>query len=235
MLNTLIESRRTKDRRSGGTAVSVVLHAALIVLGVVVTTQAKEPPKPPPTRPDIVYRLAVTPPVQPEPVTRTRRPAAPSLPRRTVPDVVPPTIPTTIPTTLPPIDPTAPVVDLTDFDSVAVPGGAVDDAGPAAPGAGGTYYAFQVEKQTVPIDGNPKPRYPSMLESAHVDGTVLVQFVVDTTGRVDMSTFTVLKATNALFVDAVKRVLPSWRFYPAEAGGHRVRQLVQMPLAFTVP
>jgi len=50
-----------------------------------------------------------------------------------------------------------------------------------------------------------------------------------------MSTFKVLKSTNDLFVDAVKRVLPRWKFYPAETGGHKVKQLVQMPFAFKVP
>ncbi|HET7566242.1 MAG TPA: energy transducer TonB [Gemmatimonadaceae bacterium] len=231
MFDTLIESRRRKDRRSGGTTVSVVLHAVLIVLAVVMTAEAKDPPAHTPPPPEIIYRAVVKLTEQPKPVTRTH--AAVEMPRTAhiVRDVV---LPPTIPTTLPPIDPTAPVVDPRDFNGVGVPEGAVNDAG-GAPDGGGVYYAFQVEKQTVPIDGNPKPQYPSMLESARVDGLVLVQFVVDTTGRVDMSTFKVLEATNELFVDAVKRVLPSWRFYPAEAGGRKVPQLVQMPLVFKVP
>ena len=38
-----------------------------------------------------------------------------------------------------------------------------------------------------------------MLRSANVEGEVLAQFVVDTTGRADMSTFKVLKSTHELF------------------------------------
>jgi len=232
MFDTLIESRRRKDRRSGGTTASVVLHAVLIVLAVVMTAEAKDRPAHAPSPPEVIYRAVVKRPVErPKPVTRTHSPVK-VLPTQHIFREV--ALPPTIPTTLPPIDPTAPVVDPSDFNGVGVPDGAVSDAG-GAPDAGGVYYAFQVEKQTVPIDGNPKPQYPSMLESARVDGLVLVQFVVDTTGRVDMSTFKVLEATNELFVDAVKRVLPGWRFYPAEAGGHKVPQLVQMPLVFTVP
>ena len=231
MFDTLIESRRRKARRSGGTAVSVVLHAALIVLGVAVTTQAKETPTHTPP-PEVIYRAVVKPAKQPKPVTQTRTRVTPSLSTHVFRVVVPPT---TIPTTLPPIDPAAPVVDPTEFSGAGVPEGTVGDAGHDASGGDGTYYPSEVDKQTAPIDGNPRPQYPSMLESAHVAGEVVVQFVVDTTGRVDMRTFTVLEATNELFVDAVKRVLSRWRFYPAEAGGHKVKQLVQMPFMFTVP
>jgi len=30
-------------------------------------------------------------------------------------------------------------------------------------------------------------------------------------------------------------VLPFWRFYPAEAGGHKVKQYVQLPIRFQAP
>jgi protein TonB len=59
--------------------------------------------------------------------------------------------------------------------------------------------------------------------------------VVDTNGRADMSTFKVLQADNELFGASLKNVLPSWRFYPAEAGGHKVKQIVQLPVAFQAP
>ncbi len=58
----------------------------------------------------------------------------------------------------------------------------------------------------------------------------IAQFVVDTSGRVDMSTFRTVRATDELFVRSVRRALSEWRFRPAEAGGRRVRQLVEMPL-----
>ena len=73
------------------------------------------------------------------------------------------------------------------------------------------------------------------LEKAHVEGEVLLQFVVNPDGRADMRTFKVLKSSNDLFTKAVKDVLPSMRFVPAEVGGRKVRQLVQMPFGFKVP
>jgi protein TonB len=74
-----------------------------------------------------------------------------------------------------------------------------------------------------------------MLESARVEGDVLVQFVVDTSGHAEMGSFKVLKSSNDLFTSAVKKVLPRMQFYAAEVGGHKVRQLVQMPFGFKVP
>ena len=84
------------------------------------------------------------------------------------------------------------------------------------------------------MPGNPAPRYPDMLRSANVEGEVLAQFVVDTTGRADMSSFKVLKSTHDLFTNAVKSSLPNMKFYPAEVGGKRVKQLVQMPFQFSL-
>jgi protein TonB len=73
-----------------------------------------------------------------------------------------------------------------------------------------------------------------MLRSANVEGEVLAQFVVDTTGRVDMGTFKVLKSSHDLFAAAVKSALASARYYPAEIGGRKVKQLVQQPFTFSL-
>ena len=73
-----------------------------------------------------------------------------------------------------------------------------------------------------------------MLKSANVEGEVLAQFVVDTTGRADMSTFKVLKSSHELFTTAVRNVLPQMRFYPAEIGGRKVKQMVQQPFTFAL-
>jgi protein TonB len=58
--------------------------------------------------------------------------------------------------------------------------------------------------------------------------------VVDTSGRADMNTFKVLKSTNDLFSAAVRSALPRMKFFPAEVGGHKVRQLVQQPFTFNI-
>jgi TonB family protein len=96
------------------------------------------------------------------------------------------------------------------------------------------YFEFQVEKPVGLALTSATARYPDMLRSANVEGEVLAQFVVDTTGRADMSSFKVLKTTHDLFTNAVKSALPNMKFYPAEVGGKKVKQLVQMPFQFNL-
>jgi TonB family protein len=94
------------------------------------------------------------------------------------------------------------------------------------------YFEFEVQKQVETASGSATPRYPAALREANVEGGVLTQFVVDTTGRAELGTFKVLKATHEGFIQAVRDVLPKMRFYPAEIRGRKVRQMVQQPFEF---
>ncbi len=76
------------------------------------------------------------------------------------------------------------------------------------------------------------PRYPIELRDKGVQGEVLVEFAVDTAGRADTTTFTVVETTHPLFTNAVRDALPLMRFTPAVAHGHHVRQLVRLPMKF---
>lgn len=96
------------------------------------------------------------------------------------------------------------------------------------------YFDFELEQPTIAKSGNPAPRYPAMLQSRGVDGELLIQFVIDTTGRADMSTFRVLRSTDPLFTTAVLEVLPRYRFQPAERDGCKVRMYVQIPFTFQI-
>jgi len=97
-----------------------------------------------------------------------------------------------------------------------------------------TFREFQVENEAQPLTFGPAPRYPDSLRVANVEGEVVSQFVVDTTGLADMNTFKALKETHPLFTTAVKSALPNMRFTPATVGGHKVKQLVQMPFQFNL-
>jgi TonB family protein len=94
------------------------------------------------------------------------------------------------------------------------------------------YFEFQVERPVVPAARNVGPRYPEILRDAHVEGEVLAQFVVDHHGRVDMSTFRVLKSSHRLFTGAVREAVVGAQYVPAELHGARVPQLVQQPFVF---
>src|SRR5881275_3618634 len=237
MFDNLIESRAKKQRRAGGVIFSAVLHVVLITAAVYGTLQAKNAiDKPKSEKVEFVEMKKKD---EPPPPKEEPKPPPPDVVMKAPPpkgfQVL--TAPIKIPDVLPDIDLSKKVTNEEDFSGKGVAGGiakGVIGGTPAPVNDNQTYFEFQVEKQVSPFPGNPAPRYPDMLRSANVEGEVLAQFVVDTTGRADMSTFKVLKATHDLFTNAVKASLPNMKFYPAEVGGKRVKQLVQMPFQFSL-
>lgn len=232
MFTTLIESRRTQERRIGGTTVSVLVHAAVITFGVYVTAQAREAPVAETAETPIIFAL----PADAPPNTAPRPPnrdAGGLPPRKGLQTLVPPI---EIPDHLPAIDLTREITNADDVRGrVAFHDAAYGADDGARPSGDHTYFEFQVEKPALARDGNPAPRYPSMLESSRVAGEVVAQFVVDTTGKADMATFRILQSNNELFSAALESVIPRWRFLPAEAGGRKVKQIVQVPVRFVAP
>ena len=96
------------------------------------------------------------------------------------------------------------------------------------------YFEFQVERPAKRLADSVVLHYPDMLRSARMSGDLLVQFVVDTSGRALPETFKVIKSTHELFTQSVRSALPNMRFAPATIGGKPVRQLVQMPFQFSI-
>ena len=88
--------------------------------------------------------------------------------------------------------------------------------------------------KVAPVPGTGVPRYPDILRSAGVEGEVLAQFVVDTTGRVELNTYKTIRKSHDLFEAALRSALPNMRFLPAEVGGRKVKQLVQQPFVFAL-
>jgi len=228
MFNTLLESRATKQRSTGGTAFSVVMHVVVISLAVYATAHAgiknqKE-------KVEKIQFAQVKPkaPEQPKPPPKDQL-VAPPPPKgfKTL------SAPVNIPDVIPNVDLTKKVTDEADFSGKGVEGGAANgkEGGKATDQP---YFDFQVEKQAAPFPNNPHPQYPEMLQTAGIAGEVLAQFVIDTSGHVDMSTFKVIKSDNDMFTAAVKSTLPKMRFYAAEVGGRKVKELVELPFAFAM-
>ena len=94
-----------------------------------------------------------------------------------------------------------------------------------------TFFDFQVE-QAVRVKLARTPTYPERLRQSHVEGQVLVQFVVDERGLAQMNTFKVLRSTDNELTQAVMHAVSASSFYPAEIQGKKVKQLVQQPYKF---
>jgi protein TonB len=119
------------------------------------------------------------------------------------------------------------------FDSTRVSSGGTPTGSPNVSGDA-PRLENQVEKAVIAVPGTATPRYPSMLQSAGLEGDVRAQFVVDTLGRVEQGSIRTLESTHDLFAAAVREALGRARFEPAEAGGHRVRQLVEQTFTFRI-
>ena len=99
-------------------------------------------------------------------------------------------------------------------------------------GAATPFVFEQVDVAAVSVQYDPDAHYPKHLRKRCIDGDVLPSVVVDGDGKPDMSTFTIVGASNPDFNDAVREAVARARFKPAEIGGFRVRQLVSSPVHF---
>jgi TonB family protein len=229
MLGVLLESRARRQRRAGGAALSVATHLAIIAF-ITMTTARIAPARPNHERPTAVFfepPKTVTPPrarIVSDQHTSGRA-IVPDLPRIPVPQ--------TIPTSLPPIefnDATTSndvVLGGAESQTAAAPHGILDGEAPASTDWRGTELLMRIVTTA-------RPRYPERLRALGIEGTVVVRFTVDTTGRVDTKSAQILSTTNREFSRAVLDALEGFRFKPAEVGGRHVAALAEMPFEFRI-
>jgi TonB family protein len=226
---TLLESRRplTSGGAVGGGALSFVIHAGVIAAAVaatMVTTRA------------VVERHLVM-----DVALLTQE--APPPPAAEVPFLGQPPagfstleIPTTVLTEIP--SPSQAPFDPTSFSGVGVAssspwGRAPQVTARAAPVAETVYAVEVVEELPVRLSGA-SPEYPALLKSARIAGQVVVEFVIDTAGRVEPGSLRVLRSTNELFEAPALRAVAGWIFQPAKLGGNTVRVRAHQPLNFVM-
>ncbi len=227
MLTTLLESKSHHSRDRRGAALSVIVHASLI-LGAVYATASGSPA---PQRMEHFSKIYFPP--SPPKVEPQRSPPR-ILPKTNAPpSVATITVPIEIPTSIPPIDLNAAPVTSRDF---------IISRGASSPGDTGStavepgrraYQDFEVESPVASI-GVVSPEYPPALRAAGVEGHVIAQFIVNEKGRFEESSLEILSSTNALFVESIRRALPRMRFRPAKIGDRAVPQLVRQDFSFVL-
>jgi len=235
VFNNLIESKPQKQKSLGSTVFSIVLHAVIITMSVYATKQVGEA-----VAEEVMQKVDFVEIKKEEPPPPEDQPPPP-------PDVVAPppiakgfqvlTAPVNIPDVIPEIDLSKKLTNEADFSGKGVAGGIASGVVGGTPQVidnNQTFFDFQVEKPVAPVPNTGVPRFPDILRSSSIEGEVLAQFVVDTTGRVEVSSFKVIRTSHELFSASVRQALPNMRFLPAEVGGRKVKQLVQQPFVFAL-
>lgn len=228
-----LESVGMRKRSLRGALPSVVVHAAIVFGAVHATAHAALPRAAPPV---VMDTLVFAPPRTTEPPrastasshARTRSFVDPVRVDAVRPFVPPTVVPDHLPAI--PADSVALTIGRREFgDGIAHANGGADGHVPD-----GLLTGAEVERQVEPLPGAPAPEYPDALRAAGVRGSVLAEFVVDTTGRMEPGSFRALRSDDPLFAAATRSALLRTRFRPAEWGGRRVRQLVQQSFSFVL-
>jgi protein TonB len=234
MFDQLIETKAAKQKRSGGTVISVIVHTVLIVGAIYATNKTAEALEKPKEEKVVLQENKKEPePEKPKEQPKQQQPVAQAAPPKGFQVPVPPV---EIPDVIPDVDLSKKATDEADFSGKGVQGGVAKgvEGGTGPVISDQPYFDFQVEKAAAAIPGSGSPAYPEMLKSSGVEGEALVQFIVDTTGRAELGSFKVLRASHDAFGQAGRAALPRMRFLPAEIGGRKVRMLVQQPFAFAL-
>ena len=108
------------------------------------------------------------------------------------------------------------------------------------PLAGGTAFGQSgsgdggITESRAEVVTSPLPIYPDLLRQAGVQGRVVLEAIVDTTGRVLATSIQVVSATHPGFVAPARQALLASLFRPAMVGGQPIRMRVRIPYEFAI-
>jgi len=106
---------------------------------------------------------------------------------------------------------------------------------PAAAAAAAVVNAASLEQPPQPIAGSCQPpSYPTLLRASQIEGRVILEFVVDTTGRIEPSSVNTISSSHSQFERAARQALMSCRYRPASFNQQLARVLVRMPYTFAL-
>ncbi|MDH5643633.1 MAG: energy transducer TonB, partial [Gemmatimonadota bacterium] len=97
----------------------------------------------------------------------------------------------------------------------------------------GTFSSMSVDQVPTRISG-PPPRYPEMLRQAGMEGWVLLEFVVDTSGAVEPGSVQIVESSNRAFDRPALDMIERSRFSPGRVRGHPVRTMVRQRVGFSL-
>jgi protein TonB len=110
---------------------------------------------------------------------------------------------------------------------------------PGAPGgtdslAAGRVLAAAEVDQPAAVIRQPSPRYPPVLQQAGVEGRVLLEFIIDTTGHPEAASLRVVERSAPGFDPAALETIQRSLFRPARVRGKPVRQRTLQRIVFRI-
>lgn len=221
-----------RSHLSGTVPISIALHLAALLLFLIIPLTANMVlPDPASHLPD--YMGVVPPP--PPPADRVAPAPSPTPKAPVMSDAAAPTI---APDTIHP-EPAAPP-DVPDLGAPHAGVGVVGGIGvvtvdrpiilqpPDPPRPSGPVRVADLPVTPVKI-ADARPAYPEVARAAHLDGTVILEAVLDTTGRVTQ--LRVIKSAP-MFDQAALDAVRQWRYTPSLYGGHPVSVLMTITVRF---
>ena len=85
------------------------------------------------------------------------------------------------------------------------------------------------------ILSGPRLQYPELLRRAGIEGRVIVQATIDTTGRAEPASVKVIESAHAGFNESAASWVRQALFRPARVNGQAVRALMKIPIDFKSP
>lgn len=228
MFDTLIVSKPKKQglaSRLPGSTFSLVTHVALIYAAVNATMRSEEFIQETVLDTNMVY-LEEEKPEEPEP-----EPEAPPPPPKGFQTLL---APVDIPTSIPPINLNE-QFDPRQFTGVGVELGVAEGIEVGGPVDLTQIFVEAVVDEPPERISFPPPEYPRILLEARVEGTVVLEAVIDTTGHAEPNSIKVVSSTNRAFESPAREAMRRALFRPGRVRGQAVRVLVQMPLRFVIP
>jgi len=107
------------------------------------------------------------------------------------------------------------------------------DPGSVVPSSDQVFMESVVEERPEILSG-PPIQYPDVLRQAGVTGRVVVQAIIDPTGRAEPASVQVVQSPNPGFDQSAKDYVLGAQFRPARVHGRAVRVLVNLPIDFNV-
>jgi len=217
VFDNLIESNRKADKKrvAGVGLVSLVVHGILVGAAVYATFGATE------TNANVVMDTTLVYLNQQQQQEEQPKPVQLDVQLKGFQTVF---APTDIPTDIPPIN-LQEKFDPRDYSGSGVEGGSGTGV------SSGEVFAEAL------VDEKPEPlshvlEYPPLLKQAGIEGSALMEFVVDTMGRAEPRTIKVIQSTNVEFERAARNMLARALFRPGRVHGRAVRVLVRLPVQF---